>query len=293
MAVPYFNEKQQNRAYSYVEFMAYVILEYRGNMGAAFKAYPVSLKMHDLWLKRFEIAKGKGVNAKSVWGKLAQLYDDLIARRFASLDEFYVAFNRIKHPKKGAALAQDKARTAKRIATAASKGEAFIDNNILLNRMYRLANVSIHKGLEPAELEQGLDDLIAKYHRKPLTADQREWLRERMNKRMNDLEQQVTPVEVELLQAAQESQDKASRNTIANALLLYVAIKSFVLVGEQTPPLNVRQWAERVPFGRDQVMKAMAVLVSRQVVSVIQEPTNKIPKGSKQQNQAGVWQRLR
>lgn len=283
----------QRYEYSHVEWIAYVVIEYGGVMGAARQTYPVAMHLQDKWRDAFQLAEQKAGQEHSMWKPLVQLLADVNARKFQTLDEFYDAFKLVKYPKRGKAKRDEQRRKARRDAVKAATGEAFISNDKLFHHIYRLASQSVHQGTAPAELSALLDELVAAHHDKPLTEEQRQGLTQRLTERITHLQQQITPVEVQLIHMIPKASNQTERNVLGNALVLYALIRTECAVGERTPPRTMQQWAELLPCSKNVVPAAIDKLVDVEALEVLEAPISRIPKGSKATRQAGVWTRLR
>ena len=290
MIHPSFADKttSQHYAFSYVEFMAHVLIVHGGKRIPLFDEYAHTFYFLDRWKDAYEKATAKTEDRK--WAGLAQLLTDVQQRRVATLTQFYEAFKALKHPKRGEALADAKARKARKAATRDAKGEDFIDNPALFQRLYQHAASSAYSGLTPLEIREGRTEIIAAHSGEQLSETQMQGLHDRFDKRIAVLEQQVTSVVAELLRY--RTKDGKPSPVAARALWLYQIICSECAV-DDTIIKTHSQWAALTPYSKNSIGEAMDLLKELGAIELLAEGVGRIPKGSSKQRQSDHWKRLR
>lgn len=290
MTQPFFADKttSQHFAFSYVEFLAHAIILHGGKQGELYEKYGHTFFFLDRWRVAYTVETSKTQDRK--WAGLAQLLDDVQKRRVTTLEQFYAVFKELKHPKRGKALTEDKARKARKAATRDAKGEDFIDNPALFQRLYQHAARSAHSGLTDQEIHAGQSEIIAAHGGEQLTNTQKQGLHDRFDKRIAVLEQQVTSVVADLLRY--RTQDGKPSPVAARALWLYEIIRSEYAVGD-TVIRTHSQWAALTPFSKNSIGEAMNLLRELGAIELLAEGVGRIPKGSSKQRQSDHWKRLR
>ena len=248
--------QKQHYAHSHIEFVAHrlvgglkVDLEFRNT-------YTHVLFYQDQWLNQFELYKRKKNDVLAQ--AFVTLYDDVVQRKVSNLDEFYARFNKLLKPKRGRAAKLQKRTNAGIRGAIERAGVEAIDNPNLFKAIHRLAAKLSHTRTADTEINDLLDALIKQHHLHSLSNKQRNDLHQRLLDKIAIMEQQISEVEAKLLRM----RDKAGKpdKIAAKAYHLYGLVKLEVAVGE-TIGHNVREWAERVPFGPNAITEPLAMLV--------------------------------
>ena len=279
----FFNPNQkQHYAQSHVEFVAYLKLGGLKLNGEFWTAYPHVMHKQPEWKEQFEVYQRKLKDQSAQ--RFVTLYDDVMQGKVTTLDEFYLRFNQLQNRKRGKAAKLQK-RTNVGIRGAIERaGDEAIDNPKLFKAIHRLAAKLSHTGTAITEINDLLDALIKEHHPHSLSNKQRNDLHQRLLDKIKIMEQQVSEVEAKLLRM----RDKAGKpdKIAANAYHLYGIVKMEAAVGE-TIGHNVREWAERVPFGTNAITQTLSMLVKLGALEQV-EPA----KQNSYQGKTAIYKRL-
>ena len=248
--------QKQHYAQSHVEFVAYLKLGGLRLSAEFWTAYPHVMHKQSEWKEQFEIYQRKLKDQSAQ--RFVTLYDDVVKGDVTTLDEFYVRFEQLQNRKRGKAAKLQKRTNAGIRGAIERAGDEAIDNPKLFKAIHRLAAKLSHTRTAITEINDILDASIKEHHSQTLTNKQRNDLHERLLKKIDIMEQQISEVEAKLLRMRDKNgkPDKIA----AKAYHLYGIVKMEVAVGE-TVGHNVREWAERVPFGPNAITEPLALLV--------------------------------
>ena len=275
-------EQKQHYACSHVEFYAHQRIGGLRLDSEFRRTYTHVLFYQDKWLDQFNIYKRK---KNDVYAQaFVTLYDDLVDGKVSNLDEFYARFNKLLKPKRGKAAKLQKRTNAGMRGAIERAGVEAIDNPKLFKAIHRLAAKLSHTRTAVTEINDLLDALITEHHPQTLSNKQRNDLHQRLLDKIQIMEQQISEVEAKLLRM----RDKAGKpdKIAANAYHLYGIVKMEVAVGE-TIGHNVREWAERVPFGTNAITKTLSLLVNLGALEQV-EPA----KQNSYQGKTAIYKRL-
>jgi len=275
-------EQKQHYAHSHVEFYAHkrvgglkVDLEF-------LKTYAHVVSYQDKWLDQFNVYRRKRNDVQAQ--AFVTLYDDLAAGRVPTLDEFYARFNKLRKPKRRKAAKLQKRTNAGIRGAIERAGVEAIDNPNLFKAIHRLAAKLSHTRTDETGINDLLDTLIKQHHPHSLSNKQRNDLHQRLLDKIEIMEQQISEVEAKLLRM----RDKAGKpdKIAAKAYHLYGLVKLEVAMGE-TIGHNVREWAERVPFGPNAITEPLAMLVKLGALEEVEAA-----KKNSYQGKTAIYKRL-
>ena len=274
--------QKQHYAQSHVEFVAYLKLGGLKLNGDFWTTYPHVMHKQPEWKEQFEVYQRKLKDQSAQ--RFVTLYDDVMQGNVTTLDEFYLRFNKLLKPKRGRAAKLQKRTNAGIRGAIERAGVEAIDNPYLFKAIHRLAAKLSHTRTASTEINDLLGALIKQHHPHSLSNKQRNDLHQRLLDKIEIMEQQISEVEAKLLRM----RDKAGKpNKIAaNAYHLYGIVKMEAAVGE-TIGHNVREWAERVPFGTNAITKTLSMLVKLGALEQV-EPA----KQNSYQGKTAIYRRL-
>ena len=274
--------QRQHYAQSHVEFVAYLKLGGLRLSGEFWTAYPHVMHKQSEWKEQFEIYQRKLKDRSAQ--RYVTLYDDVVKGNVTTLDEFYVRFEQLQNRKRGKAAKLQKRTNAGILGAIERAGDEAIDNPRLFKEIHRLAAKLSHTGTAITEINDLLDVLIKEHHPHSLSNKQRNDLHQRLLDKIQIMEQQISEVEAKLLRM----RDKAGKpdKVAANAYHLYGIVKMEVAVGE-TIGHNVREWAERVPFGPNAITEPLAMLVKLGALEEVEAA-----KQNSYQGKTAIYKRL-
>ena len=274
--------QKQHYAHSHIEFYAHKRV---GGLkvGVEFhETFTHVLYHQDKWLDQFNIYKRKKNDVLAQ--AFVTLYDDLADGKVTTLEEFYARFNKLLKPKRGRAAKLQKRTNAGIRGAIERAGVEAIDNPNLFKAIHRLAAKLSHTHTADTEINDLLDTLIKQHHPHSLSNKQRNDLHQRLLDKIEIMEQQISEVEAKLLRM----RDKAGKpdKIAAKAYHLYGLVKLEVAMGE-TIGHNVREWAERVPFGPNAITEPLAMLVKLGALEEVEAA-----KKNSYQGKTAIYKRL-
>jgi Mg2+ and Co2+ transporter CorA len=267
-------DQKQHYAYSHVEFYAHKRVGGLKLNKEFFDNYKHVMRNQDKWLDQFNVYRRK---KNDVYAQaLVTLYDDLALGKVATLDEFYIRFNKLLKPKRGKAAKLQKHTNARILGAIELAGEEALDNRTLYKEIHRLAAKLSHTNTTSSETNDLLSELIKEQHPHQLTNKQYDDLHKRLVNKIEIMEKQISALEATLLRM--RDKDGKPDKVAFRAYQLYGIIKLEIAVGE-TVVHDVRDWAKRVPFGVNAMKEPFKLLVKLGALDLIEKGVKSSIKG--------------